>query len=250
MERHLESQLDAKALSSRRWVTSRVQSGRTTVDTIEQPSPGSIEVVRRRTGRPDEGHRFVRKQPVLDPLGFLYWIRNRPPQTPQAYEVLDGRALWLITVEPARGGAMDKGRAALMVRGQANPIFWDGQRDPERAARSFTLWLDTDPLPHPSAPDHAAAGGRGPGRPGWNPASRWRRPPPVETPTAGSAAADAREERLGVRFRSPLDQAQRQSQQVRPAPQRAWWLSARRARHGPPVPDRGRPRHHRAPAAR
>jgi hypothetical protein len=144
MEKRLETQLDAQALSSRRWVTSRIQSGKTTVDTIEQSSPGSIEVVRRRTGRPDEGHRFVRKQPVLDPLGFLYQIRNRPPRTAQAYEVLDGRALWLIAFEPARAGTLDKGRAALMLRGQATPIFWDGQRDHERAARSFTLWLAND----------------------------------------------------------------------------------------------------------
>ncbi len=144
MEKRLESQLDGKGLTPRRWVTSRIQSGRTTTDTIEQPVPGSIEVVRRRTGRPDEGHRFVRKQPVLDPLAFLYRIRHHPPRTAQAYEVLDGRALWLISVEPARGGALEKGRPALMVRGQASPIFWDGQRDPERAARSFTLWLDKD----------------------------------------------------------------------------------------------------------
>jgi hypothetical protein len=144
MEKRLESQLDGKGLTPRRWVTSRIQSGKITTDTIEQPIPGSIEVVRRRTGRPDEGHRFVRKQPVLDPLAFLYRLRHRPPQTAQSFEVLDGRALWLISVDPARAGTMEKGRPALMLSGRANPIFWDGQRDPERAARTFTIWLDHD----------------------------------------------------------------------------------------------------------
>ena len=101
-------------------------------------------MVRRRTGRPDEGHRFVRKQPVLDPLTFLYRLRNRPPQTAQTYEVLDGRALWLIAIEPGRAATLDRGRSALMLRGRASPIFWDGQADPERSARNFTIWLDND----------------------------------------------------------------------------------------------------------
>jgi hypothetical protein len=144
MEKRLESQLDGRGMLPRRWISSRIQSGRTITDSIEQPSPGWIEVVRRRTGRPDEGHRFVRKQPVLDPLTFLYRLRSRPPQSAQAYEVLDGRALWLIAIEPARSATLDRGRSALMLRGRANPIFWDGQPDPERTARSFTIWLDND----------------------------------------------------------------------------------------------------------
>jgi hypothetical protein len=144
MEKRLESQLDASGLTPRRWVTSRIQSGKTTTDTIEQPVPGSIEVVRRRTGRPDEGHRFVRKQAVLDPLAFLYQLRSRPPARAQAFEVLDGRALWLISVEPARGAKLENGRPALVMSGRASPIFWDGQKDPERAARNFTIWLDSD----------------------------------------------------------------------------------------------------------
>jgi hypothetical protein len=81
---------------------------------------------------------------VLDPLAFLYQLRSRPPTRAQAFEVLDGRALWLISVEPARGVKLDNGRAALAMHGRASPIFWDGQKDPERAPRNFTIWLDND----------------------------------------------------------------------------------------------------------
>ncbi len=143
VEKRLDSQLDVRGMP-RRWTSSRIQAGKTITDSIEQPTPGWIEVVRRRSGRPDEGHRFVRKQPVLDPLTFLYRLRNRPPQTAQAYEVLDGRALWLITVEPGQAATLDRNHAALMLRGRATPIFWDGQPDPERSARGFTIWLDND----------------------------------------------------------------------------------------------------------
>jgi hypothetical protein len=143
-EKRLESQLDSRRLTSRRWVSRRVQSGKTTTDTVEQPRPGAVEVVRQRSDKPDEGHTFVRQQPVLDPLGFLYRVRSRPPRAPEAYEVLDGRALWLITLEPGTPAKLDGGRRAVAFRGRANPIFWDGQRDGERSARSFTLWLSDD----------------------------------------------------------------------------------------------------------
>jgi hypothetical protein len=143
-EKRVETQLDSRRLTSRRWVSRRVQSGKTTTDTVDQPRPGAVEVIRRRSDKPDEGHTFVRQQPVLDPLGFIYRLRSRPPRAAEAYEVLDGRALWLITVEPGKPGKLDNGRRALAFRGRASPIFWDGQRDGERSPRSFTVWLEDD----------------------------------------------------------------------------------------------------------
>jgi hypothetical protein len=143
-EKKIDSQLDSRALTSRRWVTTRAQSGRTISDTIEQARPGSVELVRKRSDRPDEGHRFVRQQPVLDPLGFLHRVRARPPRAAEAFEVLDGRALWLITLTPGTAGKLDNGRKALAFQGRATPIFWDGQLDGERTARTFTLWLEDD----------------------------------------------------------------------------------------------------------
>jgi hypothetical protein len=141
--KRVEAELDPRALAARRWTTSRVQSGKTTTDSVEQTRPGSIQLVRRRTGKPDEGWSFDRQQVVLDPLSFLYRLRARPPRARELYEVLDGRALWLITVEPATAATLD-GRGALALRGRANPVFWDGQPDKERTARSFTLWLEDD----------------------------------------------------------------------------------------------------------
>ena len=142
--KQLESHLDRRALTSSRWVSHRVvQDARTVTDTVAQPRPGAIEMVRKRTGKPDEEYRFARQQPVLDPLTFLYALRVQPPRKQQVFEVLDGRALWLITVEAAVEGSLDK-RPAVVLKGRANPILWDGQHDSERTARRFTIWLDGD----------------------------------------------------------------------------------------------------------
>ena len=143
-EKRLESHLDARALASSRWVTYRKQGGKAVSDTVAQPRPGSIEILRKRTGKADEEHRFDRQQAVMDPLTFLYSLRRDPPRAARTFEVLDGRALWLISVEPAVAGSLDNRRPALVLRGRANPIDWEGKHDDERSARTFTIWLDND----------------------------------------------------------------------------------------------------------
>ncbi len=143
IEKRVEAQVLPAELSSRRWISTRHQSGKLTVDTVEQPKPGEIAVLRRRTGRPEEGHRFVRQTTVLDPLAFLFRLRSRPPERAEVFEVLDGRALWRISVEPTRIVAQGA-RRVLIMAGRGEPIFWDGSADSERTARSFKLYLEGD----------------------------------------------------------------------------------------------------------
>jgi hypothetical protein len=144
IEKRVEAELEPGALVSRRWVATRVQSGKTITDTVEQPKPGDVAVVRTRSDRPDEGHRFTRQGPVLDPLAFLWRLRSQPPQQPAMYEVLDGRALWQISVAPTRTKAASSTRNVLIIAGKAEPIFWDGKPDDDRTARAFTLYLEGD----------------------------------------------------------------------------------------------------------
>lgn len=144
IEKRVEAELLPGKPSSRRWVSSRVQSGKTIVDTVEQPNPGEIAVLRRRTDRAEEGHRFIRQAEVLNPLAFLWRLRDRPPTKTEVFEVLDGRALWKIEVGPTRVVAANPTRKVLILKGKADPIFWDGQPDADRTARSFTLYLEGD----------------------------------------------------------------------------------------------------------
>jgi hypothetical protein len=143
-EKRIESHLDTRGRTASRWISYRLQGGKAVIDTVAQRRPGTLAVHRQRTGRPDEEHQLARQQPVMDPLTFLYNLRVDPPRAPRSFEVLDGRALWQIAVEPAVAGTLDRRRPALVVRGRAAPIDWDGKPDDERTARSFTIWLDTD----------------------------------------------------------------------------------------------------------
>jgi hypothetical protein len=130
----------------KRWTSTRVQGGKTTVDTNDVPRPGKVVMLRRRAGRPDDAAVLRRPRPIVDPLTFLVKLRAAPPRKPETFEVLDGRALWVITVDPAERVRLDPpaGRPALRLRGRAEPIEWDGARDDDRTARAFTLWLDDD----------------------------------------------------------------------------------------------------------
>jgi hypothetical protein len=148
LEKRLDSHLDPRAAGTTRWVSTRVQSGKTVVDTVVQSAPGTVEVMRRRSDKPDQTNSFRRGRPVLDPLGFLFALRTRPPAAPETYEVLDGRALWIISLRPARASTLD-GHGALAVAGHAESVYWDGSPDKDRTDRDFTVWLSADQLHTP-----------------------------------------------------------------------------------------------------
>ncbi len=151
-EKHIETQFDLAAARPRSWTSVRVQSGKTITDRARQDQPGSVALLRQRSDRPDEKDTFTRKEPLLDPLGFLLRLRLDPPRTPRSYEVLDGRALWIITVAPATSAdAPDQPGSGptLRLEGQAKPIYWDGDVDPDRPTRTFTLVLADDPYRTP-----------------------------------------------------------------------------------------------------
>ena len=148
LEKRFDSQIDPHAAGTTRWVSTRVQSGKTVVDTIVQSAPGSVEVMRRRSDKPDQTNSLRRGRPILDPLGFLFALRARPPAAHETYEVLDGRALWIITLRPTRAATLD-GQGALAVAGHAEAVFWDGSPDKERTDRDFTVWLSADQLHTP-----------------------------------------------------------------------------------------------------
>jgi hypothetical protein len=142
-EKRVVSEFDPASLSVRRWTTLKLTDGKSITDFARQVRPGTVALVRRRPGQPDQPETLVRKSAVLDPLGFVLRVRLAPPRAPEIYEVLDGHGLWRLTIAPATKVTGDFGRA-LRLDGKAEPIFWDGRHDEDRPNRTFTVWLTDD----------------------------------------------------------------------------------------------------------
>jgi hypothetical protein len=142
--KRIETEWDLAPGGSHRWTSLRVQGGVTVTHLVHQHVPGSVTIDRHQSGRPDGHDVLVRRTPVLDPLGLVMRLRVAPPRTRESFEVLDGRNLWSIAFAPAvRDGKH------LRLEGEARPVYWNGEPDPDRIARQFTLLLTDDALHTP-----------------------------------------------------------------------------------------------------
>jgi hypothetical protein len=150
MRTRVQSEFDPALLGSRRWISARWKGDQAVTDTIDQPQPGSITLRRRRGEDPFEQTQQVRVlPPILDPVAFIARVRLAPPPAgrPQTLQVLEGRALWRVTLATAGVRELPDGRSgatALRIDGRAEPIFFDGRIDRDRPQRSFALWLTED----------------------------------------------------------------------------------------------------------
>jgi hypothetical protein len=141
-EKRVDADFDARALLAPRWSSVRTTNGKTTADAAEQAQPGTVALLRKRSGEKDLAESFRRTATVLDPLSFLLRLRLAPPAAASVYEVLDGRALWLATVSAAR---IDRDRPELLrVDGRFDPIYWSGGTDKERRSYDFSLFVTRD----------------------------------------------------------------------------------------------------------
>ncbi len=147
IDKDINSAFDPGGALTRRWHHRRTEGDRITEDDVDQPRPGTLTLIRRRNGVPGQWHTFARARPVLDPVGFLLRLRLALPEPAgETFDVVDGRALWTMTVQAARAEFLDGpgGQPTLRIDGHAEPLLWDGQPDPDRPARTFTLWLADD----------------------------------------------------------------------------------------------------------
>jgi hypothetical protein len=140
--KRIESEFDVRALKTTRWTSIRSSGGEMVTDIAEQQKPGTVSLVRKRSGHPDQADTITRASALLDPLGLLLRIRLGPLKEPASFEILDGRALWVVTISAAR--PTDETPPMLQVDGRTEPIFWDGSPDKERTGRAFTLFLSND----------------------------------------------------------------------------------------------------------
>jgi hypothetical protein len=155
MENQIATEFDLARLDSRRWVDARSGGDRDLSDSAEQPTSGDVTFVRELADAPRAPvtARARLAGPVVDPIGFLLRLRVAPPSAavPQIIYVLDGQALWRVTV--TRAGreliATDAAPAATVrLDAEAEPLFWNGTVDAagDRHHRTFHLWLSDDEL--------------------------------------------------------------------------------------------------------
>jgi hypothetical protein len=153
MEDHIATDFDLQRLESRRWDNARSGGEGDLRDRAQQTTAGHVELVRERPGggRAPETASVNMAGPLLDPLGFLLRLRVEPGPRgePQILYVLDGQALWRVTITNAGRVAPPENAAPVpMVRldAEADPIHWNGAPDPggDRKHRSFKLWLSDD----------------------------------------------------------------------------------------------------------
>jgi Protein of unknown function (DUF3108) len=154
MESHIATDFDLARLESRRWDNARSGGEGDLRDRGTQMGAGRVDFVRERPGRAGAPEKATATlaAPLLDPLGFLLRLRVELPgarDRPQILYVLDGQALWRVTIANAGRVAPPENAAPVpMVRldAEAEPIRWDGAPDAsaDRKHRSFKLWISDD----------------------------------------------------------------------------------------------------------
>jgi hypothetical protein len=152
MQNHIATDFDLQRLESRRWDNARSGGEGDLTDRARQAVAGHVDLVRERPGgaRPRELASLNLAAPLLDPLGFLLRLRVEPGprDRPQVLYVLDGQALWRVTITNAGRVTPPENAAPVpMVRldAEAEPVHWNGTPDVgERKHRSFKLWLSDD----------------------------------------------------------------------------------------------------------
>jgi len=153
LENSVDAEFDAAHLASRRWSSARKRGDSAIRDVGEQRRPGVLDLSRQHAGRPPERRLATVAGPAFDPIGFLLRVRVDPPAlggAPQVLHLMDGQALWRVTVlnagrEPLPDGA--SGPLAVRLEARAEPIHYDGRPDDsgDRTRRDFVLWLSDDP---------------------------------------------------------------------------------------------------------
>jgi hypothetical protein len=155
MEDRIATDFDLGRLESRRWDNARSGGDGDLRDRATQTDSGRVDLVRERAGASaPERARVTLAAPLVDPLGLLLRLRVDPPgagprDRPQVLYVLDGQALWRVTIANAGRVAPPENAAPVpMVRldAEAEPLLWSGAPDPsgDRKPRSFKLWLSDD----------------------------------------------------------------------------------------------------------
>jgi len=140
MDKQLESDFDPRARVPLRFTSKRLSDGKFIVDTASQAKPGEVSTQRDHPGEPRSQITLSRDKGILDPLTFLLRVRLDIPAQTTSYELLDGRGFWRFTLTPEPG----TDPKLIQLKGKAEMLYLDGNVDPDKTSRRFTLYLAKD----------------------------------------------------------------------------------------------------------
>ena len=153
-ERRIETEFDVVIRASRHWRSTRHSSGLVSderVTDLVSRQPGDKLDIQRRRGdsvAPTSTATLAPASSTSDPLGVIWRLRNQIPAAGenQVLQMLDGMALWRIEIR--RVGDLvpvpDSSRTGIQLAADMTPVLYNGQHDPGRPERHFTLWLQAD----------------------------------------------------------------------------------------------------------
>jgi hypothetical protein len=153
------SQFNALTGLSTKWKINRDIGSAVISDDCEQVQAGIIATHRVHSKKPEDWSTLHAGADTTDPFGFLMRLRIRPPSSPTVVMVLDGRALWKVTVQPAKTVSLDVGgekTAALRFDLRSDPLDWRGAPSKTRTTQHLVIWLANTTLRTPLALEAAS----------------------------------------------------------------------------------------------
>ncbi|MDX2022932.1 MAG: DUF3108 domain-containing protein [Deltaproteobacteria bacterium] len=141
------SRFDVGRGVSTTWSVNRNTGSALILDECQQRTPGEIASHRVHSQKPEDWSTLHSRAPTTDLLGFLLRLRTRPPTAPEAVMVMDGRALWKVTVKPGTADTVQVAQqphAALRYQLAAEPLDWHLAPSKTRHRQQLTVWLAND----------------------------------------------------------------------------------------------------------
>ena len=139
------SQFDAVTGLSTTWSLKRDTGSATISDESVQASPGVVQTHRIHSKKPEDWSTLNAGAGTIDPFGLLMRLRTRPPVSgPDELMVLDGRALWKVTVSPGQATTVMVGGqsiAALRYALRSDPLDWQRAPSKTRVTQKLVVWL-------------------------------------------------------------------------------------------------------------
>lgn len=148
------SEFNAATSLSTTWSLKRDTGSAHISDDCTQSSPGVVSSHRIHSKKGEDTSTLHASGGVVDPFGFLLRLRTRPPKTAETVLVLDGRALWKVTLTETTTQVVSVGgqpHEALRYALRSDPIDWHGAPSKTRKRHNVVIWLSTTPVRTPLA---------------------------------------------------------------------------------------------------
>ena len=148
------SQFNSITGLSTKWTIKRDIGSAVISDDCEQTEPGIVATHRIHSKKPENWQTLNAGAETTDPFGLLLRLRISPPTSTATVMVLDGRALWKVTVQPPKAETITvagQQTAALRFDLRSDPLDWQREPSKTRTTQHLTVWLANTPIRTPLA---------------------------------------------------------------------------------------------------